>query len=532
MPLVLLPAFHQTRSFLALCAALVAAAIAGAHRLRVRGLERRQRELERLVEERTLELSRAQDEIEKLSGSESGILEDPAGWARALAHQIARAVGAREIGIWAVENGRVVPLAPGGTKAPEAAEIRSRTGSVSLVAGEAGDLLVPIVSATGEPRGALVVESGEMKGREVERRLLSAFAHHLGMAFELRRLNQRLGDAQARAVASARELRERGVEVARLCAECGRCYDSTAEICASDRLPLEETSRLPYRVQERYRLVRRLGEGGMGSVFVAHDERLSREVALKLINDENLRDVRMRLRFEREAHTLARIQHPNVIALHDSGELPDGTGFLVMELLQGRGLDRALLELGPASSRQAARLLTHAGGGLAAAHALGLVHRDVKPANLFLAERREGFQPKLLDFGLARPLRGDARVTQTGVVVGTPAYMSPEQVQGRELDVRSDLYSLAAVVYEVLTGRAVALETDQTSLLMEVLTGVPPRISQLLPGAPRALDIAFLSALAKEPDGRPDSVMEWVAEAVPLLEAFASERRGWPFEVV
>src|SRR6185503_5534936 len=149
-------------------------------------------------------------------------------------------------------------------------------------------------------------------------------------------------------------LRERGIATVKVCPRCGRCYDDRAEACAADEARLDASRLLPHRILERYRLDQLLGEGGMGSVFRARDERLERDVALKVIRAEILGDAGARFRFEREAKTLARFHHPSVISIFDSGELEDGAAFLVMELLGGRDLADVLLRFGPGTPGQVA----------------------------------------------------------------------------------------------------------------------------------------------------------------------------------
>src|SRR5262249_29625935 len=156
-----------------------------------------------------------------------------------------------------------------------------------------------------------------------------------------------------------------------------------------------------------------------------------REVALKIIKAALLSDSAMRFRLEREAQSIAHIRHQGVVALFDSGELDDGSAFLVMELLAGQDLASLLAEYGRGRPSQVATLVRQAGTALAAAHGAGVIHRDIKPENLFLVPSGAGFQVKILDFGIARSTKVDNRVTMTGVVLGTPSYMSPEQVRGQ-----------------------------------------------------------------------------------------------------
>ncbi|MCA9638934.1 MAG: serine/threonine protein kinase, partial [Myxococcales bacterium] len=182
------------------------------------------------------------------------------------------------------------------------------------------------------------------------------------------------------------------------------------------------------------------------------------------------RDVNVRLRFRQEARAIARISHPGVIALYDTGELPDGSAFLVMEKLVGLDLADMIDHYGPGTPAQVAALMRQAGAALAAAHRADLVHRDIKPENIFLVDGTGGFLVKILDFGLAKSMSLETtNLTQTGVVMGTPVYMSPEQIQGKDLDARSDLYSFASVCYEALTGRRVVESEEFAKVCAEVL---------------------------------------------------------------
>ena len=249
----------------------------------------------------------------------------------------------------------------------------------------------------------------------------------------------------------------------------------------------------------------------MGIVLAAWDERLQRDVAVKLIRPDHFNDPDLRQRFDREARTVARIQHPGVIALHDSGELDDGTAFLVMEKLSGRDLASQIKNHGRGTPAQVAELVRQGCAALRAAHRAGVVHRDVKPENIFLVNDPAGFRVKVLDF---RPRQvDDPRVrglTQTGMVMGTPTYMSPEQVQGEDVDARMDVYSFAAVCYEALTGRKVVSGGDLDGYLINVLNTVSAPPSSFVPGLPPEVDAAFASALAKERSRRLKEIELWV----------------------
>jgi serine/threonine protein kinase len=234
------------------------------------------------------------------------------------------------------------------------------------------------------------------------------------------------------------------------------------------------------------------------------------------------------MRFEREARSVARIRHPSVIDLYHSGELEDGSLFLVMERLRGHELSRVLREHGAGRPEQVAALARQGAAGLAAAHRAGIVHRDIKPANVFLAPEAGGFRVKILDFGLAKSMSADVGLTRTGTMLGTPAYMAPEQVRGQPTDLRSDVYAFAAVVYEALTGRRAVGSLELARALVDVLDASVAPPSSILPTLPEGVDRAFAGALAKRIEDRPSDVEAWASELAGHLASCPSAHLGWP----
>jgi len=489
-----------------------------------------------------ISLKRAQDEVHRLNGqlveagerisrlveSSAQAMQDVPAWAETVARDLAAAVGAVEIGAFVVDGDEIAPLVDSELAPPSVEKVREATRRKSRLE---GDVVLPVFGMTGDLVGALVVAGKRALWDRDEERLLASFAHQLGGALELLRTRHELEAAKERRLATRQELVSRGVELLLLCPLCGRCYDHQAERCRADGVALESPRLLPYRILGRYRLVQLLAEGGMGSVFRAEDEKLARDVALKIIKPEHFNDPALRVRFEYEARALARIDHPGVISIFDSGELEDGSLFLVMEMLRGLDLAEVIRRYGRGNLQQVAALLRLGGAALTAAHRAGLVHRDIKPENVFLVDRPDGgFRVKILDFGLAKPLAGDVHLTQTGHIVGTPAYMSPEQVSCREVGVRSDLYSFAAIVYEALVGRRVTIKEELAAIFVDVLQNEPPSVSALLSEVPIPVEIdeAFLWALSKEPEQRPADVDQWVASFVDRLESLPSDVAGWP----
>jgi eukaryotic-like serine/threonine-protein kinase len=283
----------------------------------------------------------------------------------------------------------------------------------------------------------------------------------------------------------------------------------------------------------QYRLRRRLGSGGMGEVYLAEHALLRRPCALKLIRPERAGDPQHLRRFEREVQATATLTHPSTVEIFDYGHAADGTFYYVMEYLPGLNLDELVKQHGPLPPARAVHLLRQVCGALREAHAIGLVHRDIKPNNILACERG-GRQDvaKLLDFGLVQThnLAGGGeeatRLTQTGAIAGTPAYMSPEQAAGQaDLDARSDIYSLGAVAYFLLTGRPPFVrETPLLTLVAHLTDPVPPP-RDLRPDLPADLQAVVLHCLEKDPARRfPD------AAALERALAQCACADGWSWE--
>ncbi len=264
----------------------------------------------------------------------------------------------------------------------------------------------------------------------------------------------------------------------------------------------------------RYELEGELGRGGMAVVYRARDPALGRDVAIKVLPEDSSSEQRLR-RFEREARTSAQLRHPSIVAVHEAG-LHEGRPYLVMELVPGENLERALSRGLPLRHRveivrDVARALEHA-------HEHGVIHRDVKPGNVLVD--REG-RAHLTDFGLARSVSGSDRVTLAGEIVGTLAYMAPEQLagEGDALGPACDVYSLGALLYRVLAGRPPFARAAAVSLMKSVLLDAPARPSELDPSVPRELEEVALRCLAKKPDGRYARAEDVALELDRFLEA-------------
>jgi eukaryotic-like serine/threonine-protein kinase len=255
----------------------------------------------------------------------------------------------------------------------------------------------------------------------------------------------------------------------------------------------------------QYRLVAPLGEGGMGAVYLAEHRMLKRPCAIKLIRPEQAGDPRVLARFEREVQMTARLSHWNTVEIYDYGRTEDGTFFYVMEHLPGLSLEELGERHGPLPAERVVHLLRQTCQALREAHAVGLIHRDIKPGNIFAA-RRGGLYDvaKLLDFGLVKPVAdfSSPRLTQDGAISGTPLFMAPEQARGVEVDARSDIYSLGAVAYALLCGRPPFERTTPMEVILAHAHDdvVPP--SQLRAGVPADLERVVLRCLAKQPEDR------------------------------
>jgi serine/threonine-protein kinase len=341
------------------------------------------------------------------------------------------------------------------------------------------------------------------------------------------------------------------------CPTCQKTYPDDFSLCPRDGAQLtaqakEIEAQLAGPLSRRFRIVRRLGAGGMGAVFLAEQIAVgNRPVALKVLSRKLLDDPNFLLRFQNEAASTGRIHHPNVVTIYESGQADDGTPYIAMEFLEGESLRQALSRRGQLPVPEVAEILQQAARGLNAAHKLGIIHRDLKPDNIFLTYPDDEAAPlagahdvgaglvpalpvgiadagraqdpplrpvvvKIVDFGIAK-LRESGAHTQTGMVLGTPAYMSFEQASGMrsdDLDTRSDVYSLGVVVYEMLTGRTpFHSDTPVGYLRMHMQEDPPPfrAIKPDLPALPQ-LESVVMKALTKDRQQRYSSVLEFAGE--------------------
>jgi serine/threonine protein kinase len=263
-----------------------------------------------------------------------------------------------------------------------------------------------------------------------------------------------------------------------------------------------------------YRVLQVLGVGGMGVVFQAEDVQLRRPVALKCLLPSLNANVACRRRFLQEAQAAAKIQHDHIITVYQVGE-DRNVPFLAMQLLQGETLEARLQRVKPLAVAAVFRLGREIAEGLDAAHASGLIHRDIKPSNIWLEAGRD--RVKILDFGLARVAGGDTHLTASGVLIGTPAYMAPEQARGGQgVGPQSDLFSLGCVLYRLCTGELPFKGADTLATLTALAMVEPPRVNLLNPEAPPTLADLIARMLAKDPTGRPPSARA-VVDAIDAI---------------
>jgi serine/threonine protein kinase len=267
----------------------------------------------------------------------------------------------------------------------------------------------------------------------------------------------------------------------------------------------------------RYLLSGLLGTGGMAEVFLAHDQILDRDLALKVLMEHYARDERFVGRFRREAQSAAALNHPNVVQIYDQGRAEDGRYYIAMEYVPGGSLEDLILRRGPLGASEATRLASQVAEALHAAHGRGIVHRDVKPQNVLIGEAGHA---KVADFGIALAASRTS-TSGTNLLFGTPSYMSPEQAMGERVGPESDLYSLGVVLYEMLTGTVPFAAEGPLATAMKHLTELPLSPRKRNPSVPEAMDALVMGLLSKDPKDRYPS-------AARLIEDLRRTREGLP----
>lgn len=295
------------------------------------------------------------------------------------------------------------------------------------------------------------------------------------------------------------------------CPRCGRCAAPRTAACPEDGSAMRAVPTVPQVIERKYRVDRVLGRGGMGAVYQAHDVRLDRDVAIKVVRAELLDRSEARARFRREAQIVARLQHPGIVSVHDYGTFADGSAFLVMELVRGEDLRGVLRREGAMPSSRALPLIGAMCAAVHAAHQAGVLHRDLKPENILLVDG--GVPVKVLDFGVAKLVSERqtdetalATLTGEGALLGTPAYMAPEQLRSAPADARTDVFSLGVIAYEMLTGELPFGRASLWEIGARQADGMkPPPPGLMPPHVARAVS----RALEADPARRPQSAAEF-----------------------
>jgi len=331
------------------------------------------------------------------------------------------------------------------------------------------------------------------------------------------------------------------------CPKCEKTIDEGANFCSwcgedlRGLTPNSKTLSGPWSgvlIDGRYRLKEKLGEGGMGTVYKVEHVRMGKVLALKLLRPDVALDKQLKQRFQQEARLVSRLSHPNTIQVFDFGELEDGSLYIAMEYLHGRDLAYTLRTHGSLSEERSISIGSQVLASLAEAHEQNIVHRDVKPANVMLIKRKDGENlVKVLDFGIAKLAEDEQRKHITGVTdfLGTPAYMSPEQARGEDLDARSDLYSVGAMLFELLTGRGLFQGPTPLSIISKQMSDRPPTLAEAAPGKSfsPALEQVIRKSLKKRREDRYASAdeMRRALEKVRRDSGYASGEFTPPLEV-
>jgi serine/threonine protein kinase len=292
------------------------------------------------------------------------------------------------------------------------------------------------------------------------------------------------------------------------CPKCDKEYDDATKFCPTDGSTLRSAAGediIGSVIADRYHVIRKLGEGGMGQVYLAEHVKMGRMSAIKVMTQALANDIDAVGRFNREAANASKMSHPNIAAIYDFGETPDGLIYLAMEFVEGESLTKLCEALGALPAPRAADIARQVASALEAAHERGIVHRDLKPDNIMISRGRDGADlVKVVDFGIAKAAEGAGqKVTRTGLVVGTPEYMSPEQLTGDTLDGRSDLYALALVTFNMLTGMLPFTGQTTQEALLKRLTDRPLSLAEarsdlVWPPALQAVLDRALSRLASD----------------------------------
>jgi serine/threonine-protein kinase len=318
-----------------------------------------------------------------------------------------------------------------------------------------------------------------------------------------------------------------------ICPACNSRYEEGGAFCSRDGTPLvrdpqaNKEDLVGQILADRYRVVRLVGEGGMGQVFEAQHVNINKRFAVKLLRPEIVSNAEAVQRFRQEAWSASSIGHENIIEIEDFATLPSGAVYLAMEFLVGESLAERMREETALGFAEALDIVLQVASGLGAAHDKGIVHRDMKPENIFLAQKHGRAIVKILDFGIAKVSGADGNksLTRTGTIFGTPHYMSPEQALGKPLDHRADIYSVGVIMYELFTGRVPFEAESFMGILTKHITSTPKPPREMAPerDIPPEMEAVILRAMAKEPDERYQSMGELLQALATIAATYAPE---------
>jgi eukaryotic-like serine/threonine-protein kinase len=394
------------------------------------------------------------------------------------------------------------------------------------LAGLGTNLIVPVISTSGRLSGLFLLgeKRSEIPYTATDRQLLEAVASQIAVIYENVQLKERVAREQKIKSEVLARIEKQDINLLRECPTCGACYDSCMQFCAEDHSELTLSLPVERIIEDRYRLDRLIGKGGMGAVYEATDIRLHRKVAVKVLTGSLFGHSDALWRFEREAQAAARLAHPHIITVYDYGVLKTEGAYIVMDLVHGETLGSILKRKKRLAPAVVAEWLDQTLAAVGAAHQAGIIHRDLKPDNILIAqEEKEQHVVKVLDFGLAKITQHEAAqsasrtspMTTPGTVMGTFGYMSPEQMTGAAVDERSDLFSIGVIAVEALTGhRPFGGRTYH-----ELLTSTLHEPFHLGSNAPEAvaLDEVLQRCLAKNAKDRFASAAEMQRALIPAI---------------
>jgi serine/threonine-protein kinase len=305
------------------------------------------------------------------------------------------------------------------------------------------------------------------------------------------------------------------------CHICHICYDDEVLNCPKDGQELVNFFPWPRLIDNKYLINTLIGRGGMSAVYQATQLELDRAVAIKILLPKLMSDQSAPRRLHREALASARLNHPNIVTIYDYGALPSGGGYLVMKLLKGHPLSKRIKLEKQLSFELIFNTMFQISNAIETAHRSGVVHCDLKPENIFLEENQDGDFVQILDFGIAKLSEQLVGITLSGIILGTPLYMSPEQLESREVDFRTDIYSLGIILYEMLTGRVPFSGKTPSAIARQHLLMVATLPSQLRPGITPKLEKCVIRALSKTPQSRQQSASELIEELKEAAQELA-----------